>query len=142
MPAIKHAVWYCSLQLRNSSADANAKTGKALRFIRLCNAVRTDSSSSTITTTFGISSVTMLGKAGLHPLHAFMESFCSTKNASKEMDRRIVTYMKKTTASVSSQRAVSGSGLSTDHGRKANMAGKENLADQTSVDVLIAGTQK
>ena len=71
-----------------------------------------------------------------------MESFCSTKNASKEMGRRIVTCMKKTTASVSSQRAVSGLGLSTDHGRKANMAGKENLADQTSVDGLIAGTHK
>src|SRR5262249_6549714 len=55
MSAIKHPVRSCSPELRNSSADANAKEGKPADFIRPLSALRTSSSSSTIATTFGSS---------------------------------------------------------------------------------------
>src|SRR5437773_11528704 len=70
--AIKHAVCCCSSDFRNSSAQANARAGNPTSFMKPCRALRTDSSSSTIATILGLSSVAMLPKeysgAGIHAI--------------------------------------------------------------------------
>src|SRR5579863_3770743 len=59
MSAIRHAVCSSSPEFRNSSADANARVEKPASFIKPFSECRINSSSSTIATNFGASSVAM-----------------------------------------------------------------------------------
>src|SRR5205807_6852073 len=58
--AIRHAVWCCWPESRNSSADANACAGHPTAFSMPCNALRIRSSSSTIATSLVLPSMAIL----------------------------------------------------------------------------------